>query len=286
MTALRQRMIEELKLRNFAVNTQDAYLRAVTKFAEHFGKSPDQLGKDEVRTYLLHLVEHRQASWSTYNIALCALRFLYHVVLGRDSLLAGVPFPKGEKKLPMVLSMGEVAQFFRVIRNPKHRAMFMTMYSGGLRVSEVVGLKASDIDSARMLIWIRQGKGRKDRCVGLSKRLLLLLREYWKARRPTVYLFPGRFPDKPMATATVGMLCRKIAKKAGLKKHVTPHTLRHSYATHLLERGTDLRTIQVLLGHRSIKTTALYTHVSRKTLQSTPSPLDLLDLESEDKKAS
>ncbi len=286
MTALRQRMIEELKLRNFAVNTQEAYLRAVTKFAEHFGKSPDQLGKDEVRTYLLHLVEKRQASWSRYNIALCALRFLYHVVLERDSLLDGVPFPKGEKKLPVVLSMGEVTQFLRVIRNLKHRAMFMTMYSGGLRVSELLELKASDIDSARMLIRIRQGKGRKDRYVGLSERLLLLLKEYWKARRPTDYLFPGRFPGKPMTRASAGLLCRKIAKQAGLTKRVTPHTLRHSYATHLLECGTDLRTIQILLGHRSIRTTALYTHVSRKTLESTPNLLDLLDLESEDKKAS
>ena len=162
----------------------------------------------------------------------------------------------------------------------------MTMYSGGLRVSELLELKASDIDSARMLIRIRQGKGRKDRYVNLSQRLLLVLREYWKARRPTDYLFPGRFPGKPMARASVSLLSRKIAKKAGLTKRVTPHTLRHSYATHLLECGTDLRTIQVLLGHRSIKTTALYTHVSRKTLESTPSPLDLLDFDSEDKKAS
>jgi len=222
-------------------------------------------------------VETKRASLSLYNITLCALRFLYHIVLERETLLDSIPFPKGRKKLPVVLSTEETAEFLQATVNLKHRAMFMTIYSAGLRASEVTELKVTDIDSHRMLIRIRQGKGRKDRYVKLSGRLLDVLREYWKACKPTKYLFPGKDRNRPMHRNTVYQLCRIIAKRTTIDKHISVHTLRHSFATHLLEAGTDLRTIQVLLGHRNLKTTAVYTHVSRKTLDAIPSLLDLLE---------
>lgn len=285
MTPLRRRMIEDMQLRNFSPHTQAAYVRAVTKFAKHFGQSPDRLGPEEVRAYLVHMVQQRRVSWSLYNQTLCALRFYYHTTLGRDRLLESIPCPKEQKTLPVVLSADEVRQFFDAIRNVKHRAMFMTAYAAGLRVSELVGLRVEDIDSSRMLIRVRQGKGRKDRYVKLAKRLLKVLRMYWKARRPSSWLFPGKCLDRPMNPKVVAMICQQIRKRAKLSKHVTVHTLRHSYATHLLDAGTDLRTIQVLLGHRSIKTTALYTHVSQAKIESTPSPLDLLEPDEEDDSA-
>jgi len=272
-------MIQDMQLRNFSPHTQKAYVRAVAKFAQFFGTSPDLLSPEQVRTYLVHLVQQKRASWSFYNQTLCALRFYYHTTLGKDCLLAGIPCPKEQKKLPVVLSTSEVTRFFNAITNLKHRAMFMAAYAGGLRVSELVGLRVRDIDSQRMMIRICQGKGRKDRFVPLSTRLLEVLRAYWTARRPTGWLFPGKFPDRPIHPRAVHLICRRITRRAGLNKHVTVHTLRHSYATHLLDTGTDLRTIQVLLGHRNIKTTARYTHVSPAKLGSIPSPLDLLDSE-------
>ena len=222
-------------------------------------------------------------SWSYYNQALCALRFVYNITLGKDWILKSIVCPKQEKKLPVVLSPAEVGQFFQAITNLKHRAILMTAYAAGLRVSEVVALRVEDIDSQRMVIRVRQAKGRKDRYVMLSPRLLDLLREYWKARRrrpdlrSNPWLFPGQNPDRPMTSKPVHMACKAVREASGLSKHVTVHTLRHSFATHLLEAGTDIRTIQVLLGHRSIKTTALYTHVSTATLEATHSPLDRLD---------
>ena len=277
MTPTRALMIEDMQLRNFSPHTQKAYVRAVAKFAHFFDQSPDQLGPEEVRGYLIHLVQQRRVSWSFYNQTLCALRFYYHTTLGKDCLLAGIPCPKEQKKLPVVLSTSEVVRFFNAITNLKHRTMFMAAYACGLRVSELVGLRVTDIDSQRMMIHVRQGKGRKDRYIPLSIRLLEVLRGYWKARRPNGWLFPGRFPGHPIECTTVNRIARKIAHSAGLTKRVTVHTLRHSYATHLLDAGTDLRTIQVLLGHRNIRTTARYTHVSQAKLESIPSPLDLLD---------
>lgn len=276
MTPLRQRMIQDLRLRNLAPNTQEAYLRAVAKLAQHFHKSPELLSTEEVRSYLVYLVEEKHAGTDHYVQVLCALRFLFNVTLGRKEVLEGIPRPKSVKKLPMVLSMEEVAQFFEAIHNPKHRALLMTAYAGGLRVSEAVGLRVADIDSKRMLIRIRQGKGRKDRYVNLSPRLLEVLREYWRIFRPSDWLFPGKTPSRPLTRSAVNDLCQRIRARAKIAKRLTPHTLRHSFATHLLEAGTDLRTIQILLGHRSLKTTATYTHVSEKTLQSAPSLLDLL----------
>jgi len=269
-------MIEDMQLRNFSPHTQRAYVRAVAKFAEYFATRPEQLGPEEVRTYLVYLVQEGGVSWGTYNITLCALRFFYQATLGCDRMLEGIKCPKGEKRLPVVLSQSETTQFFNAIKNIKHLALLMTAYAAGLRVSELVDLRVDDIDSRRMMIRVIQGKGRKDRYVKLSVRLLEVLREYWKSRCPSVWLFPGRHPDRPITAGTVGRLCKQIGERAGLRKEVTPHTLRHSYGTHLLDAGTDLRTIQILLGHRNIKTTALYTHVSQAKLESTPSPLDLL----------
>ena len=276
MTPLRRRMIEEMKLRNFAPGTQEAYLCAVSQFAAYFGKSPADLRKEHVRKYLVYLVDERKVSWSKYNITLCALRFLYHETLGYEELLKGIRCPKEQKRLPVILSYEEVAQFFDAIPNLRLQAMFTTAYSAGLRVSEIVGLQNVDIDSDRMMIHVRQSKNWKDRYVPLSPRLLEILRKYWREYRPSPWLFPGQPSDRPLGRTTAMRHCVNIRQRAGLGKHVTFHSLRHSYATHLLEAGVDLRTIQMLLGHRNIKTTAKYTHVSRKQLESVPSPLDLL----------
>ena len=276
MTPLRQRMIEDMRLRNFAPRTIQVYVERVATLAKHLGKSPDRLGPADVRAYLLFLVNEKHASWCYYNQALCALRFLYRVTLGKDWVLEGVQFPKQQKKLPVVLSPAEVTQFFEAIPSLKYRALLMTAYAAGLRVSEVVALRVDDIDSQRMVIRVRQAKGRKDRYVMLSSRLLEILRQYWKAARPTPYLFPGQDPKKPLHPHRVHQVCRNARQASGLGKRVTVHTLRHSFATHLLEAGTNIRTIQVLLGHSSLRTTAVYTHVSTAALESTQSPLDRL----------
>jgi integrase/recombinase XerD len=281
MTPLRRRMIDDMTLRNLAPRTIQAYVERVADFARHFGASPEHLGPDQIRAYLLHLAQERRVSWSHFNQTRSALRFLYRVTLARDWVVEGVVCPKQPRKLPVVLSLDEVTQFFAAIDNLKHRAILMTAYAAGLRVSEVVGLRCDDIDSRRMVIRLRQAKGRKDRYVMLSPRLLTLLRSYWKAVRPKDYLFPGRDPDRPIAPRTVQLVCQTALSVSGLKKRVSPHTLRHSFATHLLEGGTDLRTIQILLGHRSLNSTARYTHVATATLRSTRSPFDRLDLPSE-----
>jgi site-specific recombinase XerD len=224
---------------------------------------------------MLHLIQ-KKVSWSVYNQTLAALRFLSEVTLGRKDVLERIPFPKQPKRLPVVLSLDEVARFFAAVVGIRHRAILMTAYAAGLRLSEVTGLRVEDIDSERMVIRVRQAKGRKDRYVMLSPRLLTLLREYWRAARPTEWLFPGDVPGQPITGKAVYMVCVQAARTAGLGKHVSVHTLRHSFATHLLEAGTDLRTIQVLLGHRKLETTAVYTHVSPVKVQATCSPLDRL----------
>ncbi len=276
MTPLRQRMIEDMKLRNYAPRTIEVYIDRVATFAKHFHKSPERLKAADVRAYLLFLVQEKKASWSYYGQAICALRFLYRVTLGKDWVVERVASPRKGQKLPVVLSLAEVARFFEGITRLKHRAILMTAYAAGLRVSEVTTLRVDDIDSQRMVIRVRQGKGHKDREVMLSPRLLTVLRAYWKANRPTSFLFPGNASGRPITPRTVQKACRDARAAAGLGKHVTVHTLRHSFATHLLEGGTDIRTIQVLLGHRSLRTTAVYTHVSAATLQATQSPLDRL----------
>ena len=275
-TSLRQRMLEDMIVRNFSPNTQRAYVDRVAEFARYFRRSPELLGPKHIHAYQVFLAQTKQASWSTFNQAVCALRFLYRITLEKDWVIRHIPYPKQEKKLPVVLSLEEVVRLFDAIGSLKYRAILMTAYSAGLRISEVVSLRVTDIDSGRMVIRIQQGKGRKDRYVMLSPRLLLVLREHWKAARPASWLFQGSGPDTHISTHSVRNACRKAAKRAGLTKHVTPHTLRHSFATHLLEAGADVRTIQILLGHRSLRTTAVYTHVSADALRATPSPLELL----------
>jgi integrase/recombinase XerD len=276
MTPLRQRMIEDMKLRNLAPRTIAVYTARAATFARHFGRSPEALGREEVRSFLLHLVREKHVSWSVYNQTVAALRFLYEVTLDRHGVMVHVPCPKQPKRLPTVLSLDEMARFFGAVLGVKHRAILMTAYAAGLRISEVVALRLDDIDSQRMILRVRQGKGRRDRNVMLSPRLLALLRQYWKVARPTEWLFPGEIPGQPITVGSVHRICVQAARAAGLGKHVTIHTLRHSFATHLLEAGTDIRTIQVLLGHRNLKTTAVYTHVSPTAVEATRSPLDRL----------
>jgi site-specific recombinase XerD len=278
MTPLRQRMLEDMRLRNFSPHTVDAYILAVKQFARHLGRSPEQSGADDVRAYLLHLVQDQHASWSRYNIARCALQFLYRITLGRDERFEKLPCARVPKRLPTVLCTEELRRLFDIAaRDVKHKALLMTLYGSGLRVSEVATLRPGDIDSRRMLIHVRLGKGAKDRMTKLSPRLLEALREYWRANRPGKWLFPqvGN-AELAMNTSSIERMVHRLAKRAGIGRTVTPHTLRHSYATHLLDAGTDLRTIQVLLGHRNLKTTAIYLHVSQAKIAAAASPLDLL----------
>ena len=276
MTALRQKMLDDLQLRNYSDRTIKAYLRCVSQFAQHFGKSPDQLGPPHIREYQLYLIKQKQCSWAVFNQTVCALRFFYSTTLGCKEMIEEIPYPRFEKRLPVVLSQTEVAALLQAVNNVKHRALLTTLYATGLRVSEVTNLVVTDIDSNRMVVQVRQGKGRKDRFVMLSPNLLTLLRQYWKVYQPRHWLFPGRNPDRPINDATAYRICQQAARAAKLSKSVSPHCLRHSFATHLLEAGTDLRTIQLLLGHRNLKTTAVYLHVSTLALRSTTSPLDLL----------
>ena len=276
MNALRQRMIEDMQIRNFAAGTQYAYVHAVAAFSRHFGRSPDQLGPEEIRTYQAHLVREKKTSYGVLNTAVCALRFFYRTTLGKDWRIDLIPFARREKKLPVVLSPTEVMEFFRAIASLKHRAILMTAYAAGLRVSEVAHLQIADIDSQRMLIRIRQSKGHKDRYVMLSPRLLDLLRIYAKAARPKTWLFPGRGGNQPVSRRGIAWACQQARLASGLSKAVTVRSLRHSFATHLLEAGTNLPTIQLLLGHASLRTTALYIHVASSTVAATASPLDSL----------
>ena len=274
MTELRRRMIEELQLRNYAPNTITVYIRCVAQFAQHFRLSPDRLGLEHIRQYQLFLVRQKKVSWALFNQTVCALRFLYRHILHRDWMIEYIPYPRREDKLPVVLSPAEVAAVFEATHNLKHRTILMTIYAAGLRVSEVTRL--SDIDSQRQVIRIRQGKGHKDRQVMLSPKLLEALRIYWKSYRPMVWLFPGNPPDHPITRETVLTICRQAGEAARLSKRISPHTLRHCFATHLLEDAIDLRRIQVLLGHRNLKTTAKYLHVSNLAVRTTVSPLDRL----------
>lgn len=282
MTPLRQRMIDDMTLHGLKPKTIRAYVDCIARFARHFGKSPEVLGTAEIRSYLLYLTHDRHLASSTYNQTLCALKFLYRITLKKDWGLEGLARTRRQTKLPVVLSRDEVNRFFEAITSLRHRAILMTAYAAGLRISEVLALRTDDIDSQRMVIRVRQGKGSKDRYVMLSPRLLTLLREYWRAHRrrkvyqPGPWLFPGNVPGRPITDGAVYEACEEACRTAGLDKHVTVHTLRHSFATHLLEGGTDLRTIQILLGHRSLNTTARYLHVATAALQSTRSPPDRL----------
>lgn len=276
MTPLRQRFTEDLQLRNYATGTVRMYVEHVSRLALHFQRSPEDLTEEDVRSYLVYLVRERQYSWSHYNVTVCALRFLYRVTLNRNWPLKHVPYAKRPKKLPSVLSRDEVVRLLAHVECPAHRILLMTIYATGLRVSEATHLQAKDIDSERMVIHVHLGKGAKDRLVPLSPVLLQSLRGYWKLGRPQAWLFPGVDPQRPVNRQTIAKACVRAAQTAALKKHVTPHTLRHSFATHLLESGVDIRTIQRWLGHTQLRTTTLYTHISLGQLQSINSPLDSL----------
>jgi site-specific recombinase XerD len=278
MTPLRQKMINDMKLRRFSPSTQKSYVSAVAGLANYFNTSPDKLKKEDVQTYLLYLMEERKLSWSTCNLAASALRFFYAVTIADHSMRFAIPPRKNKSQLPEILGKKEIERLFLCTRNPKHRVLLMTIYAGGLRVSEVVGLKVTHIDGERMMIRVEQGKGNKDRYTTLSQRLLKELRIYWKMHRPSTWLFPGRDPSKPMSIKAVQHIYYTAKRKANVMKGKGIHTLRHCFATHLLEAGEDVRKIQVLMGHKHLSTTMIYMQVTRKNLTSTQSPLDLLEI--------
>ncbi len=277
MSLLRQRMLEALRVRNYSAATQTAYIGRVAKFAQYFGKSPEQLGPEQVRSFQVYLVDKKQCSWTMLNQTVCALRFLYMTTLGKDWSVRHIPYAKAEKKLPVVLSQREAAKLLQVVDNVKHLTMLLLAYSAGLRVSEIANIGIYDIDSDRMIVHVRHGKGRKDRIVPLSPVLLAIAREHWVIERPRKFLLPGKDPMRPISTLTIAKVVRNAARAAGIKKRVTPHTLRHSFATHHLEAGTDLRTLQLLMGHTSLQATGVYLHVSTERIRSAKTPLELLD---------
>jgi len=276
MTPLRQRMIEDMQVRNLSPHTHYIYLYHVSRFARHFGKSPELLGPAEIHAYQVYLLQDKHVSWSSFIQSVAALRFLYRITLGKEWAIEHIPFPRKQQKLPLVLSISEMLQFFESIKNIKHRAMLMIAYAAGLRVSEVARLRVCDIDSKRMVIRVEQGKGRKDRYVMLSPALLTILRTYWKLAKPSKWLFEGNIAGQPISYKSIQRACSRVSDDSGLSKPVTMRTLRHSFATHLLEAGTDIRIIQALLGHRSLQTTARYTRVSTITIRATTSPFDQL----------
>jgi integrase/recombinase XerD len=278
ITPLRRRMIEDMRVRNLSPVTQRCYVHAVAKFARHFNRSPDQLVLEEIRAYQVHLTT-TGISWAGFNVAVCALRFFYGVTLGRTTIVERIPYARKRRQLPVILSADEVARFFAAVPSLKHRTALMTAYAAGLRVSEVVRLTIADIDSRRMLIRVEQGKGGSDRYVMLSPQLLIVLRAYWRKARPGHWLFPGQDESRPLDASVLQWACRNARTAARLGKPVTVHTLRHSFATHLLKAGTDIRIIQVLLGHRDLSTTARYTQVAATTIGNTVSPFDRLKLE-------
>ncbi len=277
MGTLHDQMKRDLELRNFSPHTRSIYLACVRRFALYFHRSPDELGDPEIREYLHYLIKERNVSQGAVTQAYGALKFLYGTTLKRD--WEGFRIPKGKmgRRLPIVLSQREVEALFGAIKNLKHRAILMTIYSAGLRVSEALHLKPLDIDSQRMMIRVEHGKGNKDRYTLLGKRNLDILREYWKKYRPVDWLFCNPSRKKPLSTTAVREAFKKALRQAGIKKPAMIHTLRHSFATHLLEAGTDLYHIQHLLGHTNPKTTAVYLHLSRKELTQVTSPLDLLE---------
>ena len=277
---LRNRFIEDLRIRHYAERTIEIYVYCVAMFAKFFGRSPEHLGEEEIREYQRYLVYEKKASWAFFNQTVCALRFFYTKTLGEDWLVKHIPFPRKERRLPEVLSIDEMSRLFANVRALKQRTILQTMYASGLRLKEALNLKVADVDSERMAIRVQLGKGRKDRYVTMSPTLLETLRKYYKATRPKgMLLFPNRNADAPTHPTTVQKACVTAARSAGLNKRVTTHTMRHSFATNLLEAGTDLRTIPVLLGHGSLNTTAIYLHIAVGTpKQSRREMADLLEL--------
>ena len=281
MTHLRRMMLEELERRNYSLLTKECYIRAVEDFALYFSCSPDKLGQEHIRQYQAHLFTEKKLAPNTVNQRLAALRFFYVKTLHRLWNAAETPYPKKVIRLPVVLSQDEVARLIEAAIIPFHRVILMTLYATGVRRAELAHLRVQDVDSQRMVIRIRAGKGLKDREVMLSPRLLDELRAHWRRHKPREWLFPGgkwHTSSKPITTKVAWHACQEAAKRAGLQKRVYPHILRHCFATHLLEAGTDLRVIQMLLGHADLEETTIYLHVSKKQLMATVSPLDSLKL--------
>ena len=277
MTSLRQRFIEDMQVRNMSPLTQKSYVQQVSLFARHFNTSPIQLGPEEIRSYQLYLTNEKKSAPSSITVAVAALRFLYGTTLHKDWRLEEVlPSPQKPDTLPVVLSPEEVLHFLGCVEHIKHRTILTTCYATGLRISEAVSLKPNHIDSQRMVIRVEQGKGQKDRYVMLSPRLLDILRHWWRTARPIDWLFPGDAPTHHISKHTVQDACKKARRLSGIPKPITPHSMRHAFAVHLLENGTDIRTIQLLLGHRSLKTTVQYLRIAVQKVCSTTSPLDLL----------
>jgi site-specific recombinase XerD len=274
MTPLRQRFVEDLRLRQYATRTQYQYVQCIEHYVEFFGKPVEELGLEDVRTFLLYLVTEAETSFGLLRHYVSALRFLYRVTLGMPWSVEQIPFPRREHHLPWIPTREEIMKLLDAVPNIKHRAALMTCYAAGLRVAEVVALRLSDIDSDRMLLFVHDGKRRKDRMVPLSKTLLDFLRGYWKAVRPTDWLFPGRYGHH-LSKRVVQTACLQARRRSGIKHPLTVHSLRHAFATHLYEAGTNLRSLQMVLGHASLQTTSIYMHVSPKEIQKITSPLDL-----------
>jgi integrase/recombinase XerD len=282
VTPLLQRLHDELVRRHYATTTRESYLKILNAFHRHVGKRLDRVGPNDLRRYQVYLLEERRLAVGTVVAQLAALRFFYLRVLKRRDMKEDLPYPKRPRRLPIVLSPDEVQRLIASAQNLFHRTMLMTLYGGGLRRSELLQLKVTDIDSQRMVLRIERGKGGHDREVPLSPTLLTALRDYYRWMRPKTYLFPGTEhgwrADKPLTARVIWDAVRLAARKAGIDKHISPHTLRHSYATHLLESGADLRTIQVLLGHADLSHTTVYLHLSRRHLQAAPNPLEQLQV--------
>jgi integrase/recombinase XerD len=277
MTPLRQRMIEDMQVRNFSPHTQASYVQQVSLFARHFNRSPEILGPEEIRAYQVYVTTDKKLAPSSLCTVVAALRFLYKITLKRDWRPEEIiPAPKKPQTLPVVLSPEEVVQFLDSVASRKHRTILTTCYGAGLRISEAVRLIPPAIDSARMVLRVEQGKGQKDRYVMLSPKLLALLRDWWRVTRPAYWLFPGDRPGQPITRFAVERACQDAHRRCGIPKPITPHALRHAFAVHLLETGTDIRKIQLLLGHRSLATTARYLRIATSTVCATTSPLDLL----------
>ena len=276
MSAIRQRMIEDMQLHGYSAKTQTAYLGAVRGLAGHYHRTPEDITQDELRSYFLYLVKERGVARSTLTIHLCGIKFFFEKTLKREWLIFNLVRPKKRTKLPVVLSPDEVKHILSLVKTPTVRMALTVIYACGLRLSEGLALKVQDIDSSRMLLWVRNGKGGKDRCVPLPERLLELLREYWKLHRPRLYLFPNQKKREPLCATTLQKTFKIVLLQSGIRKEASIHTLRHSYATHLLERGINLRVIQELLGHKSPTTTTLYTHLTDKSFHTLAETLNRL----------
>ena len=274
MSTLREQMMADLQLKGLTPKTQKIYLREVRNYAKHFNKSPEDLGEKELRAYLLYLLNERKLAKGTYRFYYQGLKFLYTHTLKREDVVDKIRCPRGEKKLPVVLDLSEVKTLLSVIENLKHRAILMITYTAGLRISETARLKVSDIDSKRMMVRVQQGKGGKDRYTILSQTALECLRQYWRQYRPKEWLFEGQKEGTHIGISSIRQIFLEAKERAGITKPASPHTLRHSFATHLIEAGTSLHHVQLLLGHRSPTTTTVYLHVSRMNLAQVASPLD------------